>query len=730
MKIFLFCLVFFVPGFFAHAGNIVPSDSAAGLEIDDSEVYFVCNGCDVEVTDTEVLGLVWGEHVGWINLQPSDGGVFNTRLGVVSGNAWGSVSGWTNFTGVFIDPETGEFSGEAFSQNRGPILFECPGPNCVITTWRPYGCTNPDSSNYDYTATVDDGSCIYVDVPGCTDLDANNFDPDATVDDGSCTFDAPPEDETPPPTDDNNSGGNPSIPGCTDPDANNYNQFADIDNGTCLYDADIPGCTDPDSPLYNPNATVSDPNACIIDSYGCIDPNALNYNPLVTISNNTCIYPGFGGCLDPLALNYNPNAEIEDGSCVYDDPNNGCTDPNAINFNPDAEFNNGTCMYTEDTVDTEGDGNFDISGELLQDQNNDSIPDILEGGEDVIQGFFDTVPGTVGSIGKKINTYAAEKSSTSKIITFGILLGNILQAFAFHQGNIIFSLFTFYRTKRYWGVVYDSITKYPLYPANVTLFDEAGQAIDTAVTDEEGRYNFTVGPGKYFLAAQKNEYQFPSKKLATKSYDEVYSHLYFGGEVVVEKQDDIISRNIPMDSLHFNWNEYLQQKTRVDYSREYWKKTINTIAKILFFLGFLFSIWVFMVSPNLFSFSILSLYIITGSIKILGIFQEISKGYIQDKKGFALSFAVIRVYSEDLKREVKHTIVGPGGHYVALVPKGHYHMTIEQKLADGTYKEIYKTKPFKVRKGYIAKNITIPKIIETQNEEFNTLFNKSVKKIA
>jgi len=47
------------------------------------------------------------------------------------------------------------------------------------------GCTDPNASNYDPNATLDDGSCIY---PGCTDPNAANYNPNAFPDDGTCTY--------------------------------------------------------------------------------------------------------------------------------------------------------------------------------------------------------------------------------------------------------------------------------------------------------------------------------------------------------------------------------------------------------------------------------------------------------------------------------------------------------------------------------------------------------------
>ena len=50
------------------------------------------------------------------------------------------------------------------------------------------GCTDPNASNYDPAATLDDGSCTYSPISGCTDPLAQNYDPAATVDDGSCVY--------------------------------------------------------------------------------------------------------------------------------------------------------------------------------------------------------------------------------------------------------------------------------------------------------------------------------------------------------------------------------------------------------------------------------------------------------------------------------------------------------------------------------------------------------------
>ncbi|MEO0404958.1 MAG: hypothetical protein AAF193_08815, partial [Bacteroidota bacterium] len=47
------------------------------------------------------------------------------------------------------------------------------------------GCTDPEASNYDPSAIIDDGSCP---VLGCTDFNACNYDPNANTDSGTCIF--------------------------------------------------------------------------------------------------------------------------------------------------------------------------------------------------------------------------------------------------------------------------------------------------------------------------------------------------------------------------------------------------------------------------------------------------------------------------------------------------------------------------------------------------------------
>lgn len=144
-----------------------------------------------------------------------------------------------------------------------PIITE----NCYgeyILNGEIYGCTDPSSNNYNTSATINDGSCIY--LSGCTNPASPNYNPNATIDDGSC---AP-------------------VYGCMDPLSTNYNPNATINDGTCVYVGSQPilGCTNPMASNYNANATFND-GSCIFLS-GCTNPLADNYNATVSVDDGSC----------------------------------------------------------------------------------------------------------------------------------------------------------------------------------------------------------------------------------------------------------------------------------------------------------------------------------------------------------------------------------------------------------------------------------------------------------
>lgn len=92
-----------------------------------------------------------------------------------------------------------------------------------------------------------------------------------------------------------------------------------------------------------------------------------------------------------------------------------------------------------------------------------------------------------------------------------------------------------------WGIVYDSKTKRPVENTIVRIFDaEYHKVLETKVTDEEGRFEFLVKPGKYYLTATKEGYRFPSK----------VKENYHGEPISIEKKTKaLINVRIPLDLI-------------------------------------------------------------------------------------------------------------------------------------------------------------------------------------
>ncbi len=176
------------------------------------------------------------------------------------------------------------------------------------------GCTNPEASNYEFSATGDDGSCI---TYGCMDSLACNFDENATNEiSGICEY---PEEYY-------------------DCDGN---CLIDLDGDGVCHELEIPGCTDSEADNFNPLATDDD-DSCYYTIYGCTDQLACNYDELANedLGGALCeyseeYYDCDGGCLVDLD---------EDGICDELEVS-GCTDSEADNFNPLATDDDGSCYY-------------------------------------------------------------------------------------------------------------------------------------------------------------------------------------------------------------------------------------------------------------------------------------------------------------------------------------------------------------------------------------------------
>lgn len=247
----------------------------------------------------------------------------------------------------------------------------------------------------------------------------------------------------------------------------------------------------------------------------------------------------------------------------------------------------------------------------------------------------------------------------------------------------VFALFSvpFRRRKkeRPWGIVYDSITKQPLDPVYVVLKDVLGKEVASSITDLDGRFGFFVPKGTYYLSAEKIHYGFPSVKLRGQPNDAIYDNLYFGEQVVVNSDGEVISKNIPMDPEAFDWNEFAKTKMKVLKFNPRREAMMARISDFLFVFGFAVAIAAMVFTPGVYNAVVLLIYIVFLGIRLLGLKPK-KHGIVSEAATHSpLSFAAVSIYSNALQAEMFKKIADKDGRYYALVPKGNYVITVSKK---------------------------------------------------
>jgi hypothetical protein len=552
------------------------------------------SGSSVFVSDTQLAGYIWGENVGWINLNcDASGGVncgnsghfrvSNNGNGVLSGYAWGENTGWINFNcdanggtncgisdhfKVTINTSNGEFFGYAWSENFGWIKFDCAsGANyCVKTDWRP-------------RAVPPGGGSIGGSTGGGDDINPN---------------DAVPSDS-------------------------NY-----VDNGSGSGD------------------------------------NGLGNNSGSSGGNSNDTGNGTG---------------------------NG------------AGTDNGNETGTESSV---------VGGTEQ------------EGNSEILSFFYEPVLGFLGkyfnsdqllkiNLGLKITTiitaFLAGAVSISGLLFLNPITGSELILIPFRLWSLFLTALGLKKKAKPWGTVYDSVTKQPLDPVYVSLINLEGEEIASSITDIDGRYGFYAESGVYKVVPRKTNYIFPSSALANKFQDEFYQDLYFGDYINVA-EGQIITNNIPMDPINFDWNEFAKNKKQLFkfYSKR--ELLIARISNTLFGIGFSISALALILFPERYNIIIFILYILIFILKRTK-FKLRAKGRVVDSDGTPLSYALIRVFSVNTNVEMIHRVIDKMGRYYILLPNGRYYAKIEKKNTDGSYSVVHTSEPFEITHGTLNKVFNI-----------------------
>lgn len=272
---------------------------------------------------------------------------------------------------------------------------------------------------------------------------------------------------------------------------------------------------------------------------------------------------------------------------------------------------------------------------------------------------------------------------------------------------LLLSFFGLRKRVKHWGVVYDSVTKRPLDPAYVTLKDMSGKEISSAITDLDGRYGFLADSGRYIMAANKTNYLFPSQKLAGKTNDEVYNNLYFGQQIEVRAKEDVIAKNIPLDPLRFDWNEFAKQDKKLLRFYSKWDAWFRKFTDITFYVGFFVAIIALLAAPYPYNLIIFGIYVLLALLRLAG-FKPKAFAYVVDATGTPLSYAIVRIILANSGQEMTYRVTDKYGRYYCLLPNGQYYVKIEKKNDDSSYSLVYVSGVIDVKKrGILKKNFVV-----------------------
>ncbi len=275
----------------------------------------------------------------------------------------------------------------------------------------------------------------------------------------------------------------------------------------------------------------------------------------------------------------------------------------------------------------------------------------------------------------------------------------------------MFGLFVglFRKRRKPWGTVYDSVTKRPLDPAYVVIKKEGGDEVSDAITDLDGRFGFFLPIGKYSMDASKTNYAFPSKQLSGKYQDELYENIYHG-DLVENSEGEVIVRNIPLDPVNFDWNEFEKNKQQLFrlYSEKErkWKRAFNYIYNFGFFAALLTAV----LDGSYFNYSFLTFYLVIMLYQTFFIWRHTAVTLKYADSGEPIPYSIVKLFSAEANNEVKSVVTDQLGRFYLLVGQGKYYLTVDAKQPDASYKRIYQSEVMDLKNGIVPSDIIVPSI--------------------
>jgi hypothetical protein len=252
------------------------------------------------------------------------------------------------------------------------------------------------------------------------------------------------------------------------------------------------------------------------------------------------------------------------------------------------------------------------------------------------------------------------------------------------------------RNEQNWGTVFEQTTKQPIPGVKITLNDAMGKEIETTYSDHFGRFGFLTHNGTYVIDVEKMKYA----KNFDHNVDPLYGDVYIGEPITIE-ENKMITINIAMNALNINWEEYAKKKSQV------YKGFFSTFKKwlfiIVYYVGFVATIYVTYLYPTLLNGILLVLYI------LLFVYDHFIKkkkfGTVETGNNDPVPFAIVSLYNKMTGEKNGFAVTDVIGRYYLLSENGNFEMHIKGQPVGG---QIFEKKGnVRVHNGLVRKDVKI-----------------------
>ncbi len=264
--------------------------------------------------------------------------------------------------------------------------------------------------------------------------------------------------------------------------------------------------------------------------------------------------------------------------------------------------------------------------------------------------------------------------AVSAVATTAVLASSF-SLLSYLQYLITSPILLFWRRKRKnFGVVYHAVTKMALDLVTVRLYDVAsGRLLRSTVTDSEGKYYFTINPGRYRIIAIKPSYVFPSAYLSGVKDDGAYLDVYTGQEVEVTAASATIAANIPLDPAQTELRSPLTLR---------WRRWLRGFQYVVALTSIPVALVVYVLRPSL-----TTLVMMCAQVVVFLLVRRLSRPC--KSKGWGIAYdaasqkpvgnAVVRLFEPKYNKLVETTLTDSLGRYTFVLGPNEYFVSFSKK---------------------------------------------------